>query len=146
MNRRVVSAVCVCIGLSGPVQAAEGPAPFQSELLRLSEILGAVTYLDGLCDTGEAEAWRAAMRDLIEAQRMSPEDRRRYVDFFNRGHRTFASVHRSCSERTRYVLGRYFAEGAAIAARIEDRFGRGIPGPEPDSADPAAEGAGLPDR
>ena len=128
---RTAMAAVILAGLATPLRAADGPTPFDAELLRLSEILGAVTYLDGLCGSSGSQAWRAAMQDLIEAQRMTPEDRRRYVDVFNRGHRTFASVHRVCTDRTRFVLDRYFAEGAAIATRIEDRFGRGPSAPAP---------------
>ncbi len=100
------------------------PPPFEADLLRFSEILGAVSWLDSLCGASDPAVWRGQMQALIEAQTMAPADRRRYVDAFNRGYRTFASVHRGCTPRTRAVLQRYFAEGAAISDRLDDRFGR----------------------
>lgn len=61
----------------------------------------------------------------MTAQRMDDDDRRRYVDVFNRGHRTFAAVHRGCTEQTRFVIDRYMREGAGLVAKLETRFGRG---------------------
>lgn len=108
-----------------PATATDGPPPFAADLLRLSEILGAVAYLDRLCDNPEEGVWRRQMEALLVAQGLTGEERRRYVDVFNRGQRTFASVHRVCTAQTRAVLESYLAEGADLARRIDERFGRG---------------------
>lgn len=120
------SALVLAVLLAATPAAAQTVAPpFEADLLRFSEILGAVAYLDALCGEPDAETWRQKMQQLITAQRMTPEDRRRYVDAYNRGHRTFASVHRQCTEQTRFVLQAYLTEGATITARLDERFGRG---------------------
>jgi uncharacterized protein (TIGR02301 family) len=118
---------------AAPAGAQTATPPVEADLMRFSEILGAVAYLDALCGSSDAAVWRGRMQALIAAQQMTPEDRRRYVDAYNRGHRTFASVHRACTERTRLVLEAYFAEGTEIAVRIDERFGRG-PSPPPATA------------
>src|SRR5688572_33237160 len=44
---------------SAPVRAVEGgAAPFDGDLARLSEILGALHYLRGLCGAKEGQKWR----------------------------------------------------------------------------------------
>lgn len=121
-------ALATALALASPVSAARaaGPAtPYDADLMRLSEILGALSYLDGLCGADDAGTWRRQMDRLIAAQGMDASDRRRYVDVFNRGHRTFAAVHRSCTDQTRYVIDAYFREGSTITARLGERFGRG---------------------
>ncbi|HUG61823.1 MAG TPA: TIGR02301 family protein [Methylomirabilota bacterium] len=122
---RSVLAAALLIAAVGPARAAGPPTQYDADLLRLSEILGALTYLDSLCGAPEAGVWRRQMDALIAAQRMESDDRRRYVDVFNRGHRTFASVHRTCTEQTRFVIDTYFREGARITGRLDERFGRG---------------------
>jgi uncharacterized protein (TIGR02301 family) len=127
MTRIVASALAtvLVLVLSGPAAAAETePPPFEADLLRLSEILGALAYLDQLCGTPGAALWRGKMQALIEDQKMNPEDRRKYVDVYNRGHRTFSTVHRACTDQTRSVISRYLTEGSDIAGRLQQRFGR----------------------
>lgn len=108
-----------------PPAAPIAPPPFEADLLRFSEVLGIVSYLDGLCGSVEADGWRRTMEQMLAAQKLEGDDRRRYVAAFNRGYRTLAALHRSCTARTRAVLQRYLAQGAAIADRIDERFGRG---------------------
>lgn len=125
MTRIAASALAAVLVLSGPAAAAgTEPPPFQADLLRLSEILGALAYLDSLCATPGAALWRDKMQALIEDQKMAAEDRRKYVDVYNRGHRTFAALHRVCTDQTRAVIARYLTEGSDIAGRLQQRFGR----------------------
>jgi uncharacterized protein (TIGR02301 family) len=125
-HRRWPAAALLAVSLLvAPVGAAAQPTPYDGDLMRLSEILGALTYLDRLCGSPQAPMWRSRMNALISAQRMNSDDRRRYVDVFNRGMRTFASVHRTCTDRTRSVIEAYLDEGARITDRLDERFGRG---------------------
>lgn len=125
MIGRGTAAFLIVAAVALPARAEGGPPPFEADLLRLSGILGAVSYLDRLCGSPDAGVWRGKMQALIDGQGMAAEDRRRYVDVFNRGYRTFASVHRLCTDATRSVLRDYLAEGGAIAGKLEERFGRG---------------------
>jgi uncharacterized protein (TIGR02301 family) len=123
--RTLAAAILAAMVSLGAARAAEQPTPYDPDLLRLSEILGALSYLEKLCESPQSPLWRDRMEALIKAQRMSEDDRRRYVDVFNRGFRTFAAVHRTCSDQTRFVISTYFEEGTRITARLEERFGRG---------------------
>jgi uncharacterized protein (TIGR02301 family) len=124
VHRLATACVLAAVLAVAPRPADAQPAPYDADLMRLSEILGALTWLDGLCGSPEPGAWRASMERIIVAQRMDGDERRRYVDVFNRGHRTFAAVHRGCTAQTRFVIDRYMREGVQLVARLEQRFGR----------------------
>ncbi|WP_181705841.1 TIGR02301 family protein [Chthonobacter rhizosphaerae] len=130
LKRSFVPVLALAVALAGaaggsaPARSQDRPA-YEADLLALAGILGAVSYLDSLCGNAESGVWRARMKALVDAQKMSPEDRRRYVDVYNRGQRTFASVHRVCTDETRAVLAHYLEDGAAIAERLEEKYGRG---------------------
>lgn len=109
-----------------PVLAVDtvSPPPYQSDMLRLSEVLGAAAYLDNLCSGSNAGDWRAKMAAVLDAQSLDGPARRPYVEAFNRGQRTFSVAHRTCTTAARSVLQRYFAEGAQLSDRLDQRFGR----------------------
>jgi uncharacterized protein (TIGR02301 family) len=140
MTLRPATLVLAALIAAGPAGAQTAAPPFEADLLRFSEILGAVAYLDALCGEADAATWRQQMQKLITAQRMTPEDRRRYVDAYNRGHRTFAAVHRQCTDQTRFVMQTYLAEGATITARLDERFGQGPRGSGSEASEPRLPG------
>ncbi|BBE70637.1 TIGR02301 family protein [Oharaeibacter diazotrophicus] len=126
------AAVVVLLAATVAAAAADDPAPaarpFEADLTRFAEILGATSYLDQLCGTAEPDAWRGRMEAIVDAQRFGAEERRRYVAAFNRGTRTLAAVHRVCTARTRALLQRYLAEGAEVGSRLADGRGGGAAG------------------
>ncbi|MGE7369988.1 TIGR02301 family protein [Neorhizobium sp. NPDC001467] len=101
----------------------EKPAPYDDRLSRLSEILGSVHYLRMLC--GEKQSnWRASMQTLIDSETANePKRRERMTAAFNRGYRSFASVHTVCTPTARAAEEAYRAEGATLAAEIAARYG-----------------------
>jgi uncharacterized protein (TIGR02301 family) len=102
--------------------AAQEPA-YQQDLLRLAEIMGALSHLEAICGDPDAAVWRDSMDQLITAQGMPPEERRLYVGAFNRGLETFANIHRSCTQQARFAIERYLTEGATISDRIGASYG-----------------------
>ena len=102
---------------------AEKPAPYDDRLSRLSEILGSVHYLRTLC--GERQSgWRGSMQKLIDSETANePSRRERLTAAFNRGYRSFASVHITCTPAARSAEEAYRAEGATLAAEIAARYG-----------------------
>ena len=110
-------------------QEAEAPpppvaAPYDDGLLRLSEILGAMHYLRGLCGGSEGTLWRDQMQGLIDAEQAEGERLARLTDAFNRGYAGFKSVYRTCTPAASLAVDRYMAEGARIARDIAARYGR----------------------
>lgn len=103
----------------------DAPAPpYEADLLRLSEILGAMHYLRGLCGATEGEQWRDQMEKLLDTEQPDDARRARMVDRFNRGYDSYKSVYLSCTPAATEASDRYLDEGAKIAAEITARYGR----------------------
>lgn len=104
-------------------QPAEKPAPYDAQLLRLAEILGSVQYLRTLCGT-DSDEWRASMQSLLDAETANePKRRERLTASFNRGYRTFAAAHTTCTPAARVAEERYRNEGATLSGEIAARYG-----------------------
>jgi uncharacterized protein (TIGR02301 family) len=102
---------------------AEAP-PYEDELLRLSEILGAMHYLRQLCGANEGNQWRDEMEKLLDTEQPDDARRARMIDRFNRGYDSYKSVYLSCTPAATEASDRYLDEGAKIAAEITARYGR----------------------
>jgi uncharacterized protein (TIGR02301 family) len=108
---------------SVPARAIEGgPAPFDGDLMRLAEILGALHYLRTLCGANEGQKWRVEMQALLDAEAPSGDRRNRMVANFNRGYRGFQQTYRSCTPAADIVIHRYLEEGTKIARDITARY------------------------
>ncbi|CDZ52796.1 TIGR02301 family protein [Neorhizobium galegae bv. officinalis] len=106
-----------------PPPAEEKPAPYDVQLTRLAEVLGSIQYLRTLCGVPTSE-WRASMQQLLDADTgTEPKRRERLTAAFNRGYRSFAAVHTSCTDAARTAEERYRIEGATLATEIAARFG-----------------------
>ncbi len=121
MKRGAIFVAMVAAGLAAlPARAAE--APFETRLLRLSEVLGSLHYLRNLCGDRTNE-WRDQMQALLTAEDPEPAMRARYVSSFNSGYRSFGSAYASCTQSARLAAERYRVEGAALARDIAVRYG-----------------------
>jgi len=122
----LVFAALLMLAAPGAVtRAEESPtpaAPYQSELERLAEILGALHHLRSICGANEGQTWRNEMQALIEAETPSGERRNRLVASFNRGYRGFQQSYRTCTRAADLAIRRYLDEGARIARDITARY------------------------
>jgi uncharacterized protein (TIGR02301 family) len=108
---------------AAPARAVEGGvAPFDGDLQRLSEILGALHYLRGLCGAKEGQKWRNEMQALMEAETPAGERRARIVASFNRGYRSFQQTYRTCTPAADFAIRRYLEEGSKISREITARY------------------------
>jgi uncharacterized protein (TIGR02301 family) len=136
MRKHLSSSLFLVIALTGQpanmafaqvttVPAQENkPAPYDDQLARLSEILGAVQYLRTLCPASGTEAWRKSMSDLLAADTENePHRKQRMTAAFNRGYRSFAAIHTSCTAAAIVAEENYRNEGATLAQEIASRFG-----------------------
>ena len=62
MLKRLTILVSIALLLAAPARAVEGVAPFDNDLARLSEILGALHYLRAICNSKEGQKWRLRLR------------------------------------------------------------------------------------
>ena len=106
----------------GPARAVDAVAPYDGDLQRLSEILGALHYLRGICGSNEGAKWRSEMQALIDAEAPTGERRTRLTVSFNKGYRGFQQTYRTCTPAAGVAIRRYLAEGAKIAREITARY------------------------
>jgi uncharacterized protein (TIGR02301 family) len=102
--------------------AAEVTAPFDAGLARLSEILGSLHYLRGLCGANEGAKWRAEMQALLDAEAPSGQRRAQFIAHFNRGYRAYLQTYRTCTPAADLVIRRYLEEGSKIAREVTARY------------------------
>jgi|SRR5688572_22659200 uncharacterized protein (TIGR02301 family) len=98
------------------------PPIYEDQLLRLSEILGALSFLRALCGEEDADTWRDEMAALLAAEHPSPERRTRLIGRFNHGFETFNAVYRTCTPSAELAITRYLAEGEALAGDVRSRY------------------------
>jgi uncharacterized protein (TIGR02301 family) len=121
MIRRILILVLLCF-LGVPAFAQETPAPYDGNLQRLAEILGALHYLRGICGANEGQKWRNQMQALVDADTPNGDRRARMVAAFNRGYRVFQQTYRTCTPAADLVIRRYLDEGSKIARDITARY------------------------
>ena len=110
-----------------PKPAAEPPpAPYEPQLLRLSEMLGALAFLRELCGAQQdGEELRKQMAALIEVEATTAARRARFAGAYNKGFRGFEQTYRTCTANAELVVSRYLEEGAQIAREVASRYGGG---------------------
>jgi uncharacterized protein (TIGR02301 family) len=102
--------------------AQDQPAPYDHDLERLSEILGALHFLRGICNSDEGQKWRNEAQALIDAEAPAGGRHDQMVAGFNRGYRGFQQNYRTCTPAADAVIRRYLEEGAKIARDITARY------------------------
>lgn len=107
-----------------PTQDAT-PAPYEPDLLRLSEIIGALAYLRNLCGAEDGDSWRAEMSGLLSAQGSSEITREQLAGAYNKGFRDYELIYRACTPNARIVISRYLAEGAKLVRNVTAHYGGG---------------------
>jgi uncharacterized protein (TIGR02301 family) len=122
MRRFLLLLVLTLATAGAPARAQEASAPFDADLQRLSEILGALHYLRGICGANEGPKWRNEMQALVDAEAPSGERRGRLITSFNRGYRGFQQTYRTCTPAADIAIRRYLEEGAKIAREVTARY------------------------
>jgi uncharacterized protein (TIGR02301 family) len=110
----------------GPPQnatpASQAPVPYDRDLQRLSEILGSLHFLRGICGSNEGQKWRNEAQALIDAEAPAGERHEQMIASFNRGYRAFQQSYRTCTPAADFAIRRYLEEGAKIAREITARY------------------------
>jgi uncharacterized protein (TIGR02301 family) len=125
MEMRTIVIVMLIAGWvagAAPATAAEVAAPFDAGLARLSEILGSLHYLRGICGANEGAKWRAEMQALLDAEAPSGQRRAQFIAHFNRGYRAYLQTYRTCTPAADLVIRRYLEEGSKIAREVTARY------------------------
>jgi uncharacterized protein (TIGR02301 family) len=124
MPMRAALLICLMLAVAAvPARAIEGgPAPYDRDLQRLAEIMGALHYLRAICGANEGQLWRNEMQALVDAEAPAGERRDRIVASFNRGYRGFQQTYRSCTPAAGVAVKRFLDEGSKITRDITARY------------------------
>ncbi len=105
-----------------PEAAPSAPTPYDPDLQRLAEILGALHFLRGICGANEGQKWRDETQALIDAEAPSGPRHDQMVQAFNRGYAGFQESYRTCTPAANVAIHRYLQEGAQIARDLTARY------------------------
>jgi len=103
-------------------QTPAQPAPYDHDLQRLSEILGALHFLRGICNSNEGQKWRNEALALIDVEAPNGKRHDEMVASFNRGYGGFQQSYRTCTSSADLLIRRYLEEGAKIARDMTARY------------------------
>jgi len=101
---------------------AEAPTPYEPQLLRLAEVIGALSYLRDLCGASDGAAFRAKFAALLEAEATTPARKETLAGAFNRGFRDYEMTYRACTPAAREIVARFLDEAARIARDVATRY------------------------
>jgi uncharacterized protein (TIGR02301 family) len=104
----------------GAVAPEPPPPPYEPQILRLAEILGALAYLDDLC--GSKSDWRVRMQQFLEAEAKTPERKERFAGSFNRSFHDYEQSYQTCTPNAQIIIGRFLSEGGQLARDVVNRF------------------------
>jgi uncharacterized protein (TIGR02301 family) len=125
MKMRALSILMLAVGAGAATVragAAEVAAPFDPGLARLSEILGSLHYLRGLCGANEGNKWRGEMQSLLDAEAPNGQRRSQFIAHFNKGYKAYQQTYHACTPAADVVIRRYLEEGSKIAREVTARY------------------------
>lgn len=96
--------------------------PYDPQLLRLAEILGALTTMRQLCGAPDADQWRQRMQALIDSEGDPPARKDRLAGAYNRGLQGYGITYRTCTPNARLVIQRFLDESSRLARDIGNRY------------------------
>jgi uncharacterized protein (TIGR02301 family) len=99
------------------------PPPYEAQLMRLTEALGALAFLRDLCGDGDGEDWRGKMSALLDAEAPAGPRREKLIASFNRGFRGFETSYRACTPNAKAAIARYLDEASRLTRDIAYRYG-----------------------
>jgi uncharacterized protein (TIGR02301 family) len=113
-------AVAFTIAWAGPVRAQD-TKPYDEQLMRLAEILGAVHYLRELCSASDGQLWRQHMKTLIDAETTSAQRKARITRSFNQGYRNYSRTYTTCTPSAQTAIDRFMSEGVEITEALVEK-------------------------
>jgi uncharacterized protein (TIGR02301 family) len=100
----------------------DAPPPYEAQLLRLAELIGALTYLRDLCGDGDGAAFRAKFASLVDTEGTTDARKESLAGAFNRGFRDYELTYRACTPTARQIVARFLDEASRIAKDVANRY------------------------
>lgn len=101
----------------------EVPPPYEGEMSRIAEILGALHYLRPLCGAPDQSQWRDEMQAMIAAEQPPTARRDRMIASFNRSYNAYEQTYRTCTPSADLAIKRFVEEGARLSREIATKYG-----------------------
>lgn len=117
----VIVAFLVAAPAGSYAQVGVDDRPYDPQLLRLSEVLGAIHYLRELCGAEEGQLWRQQMKEILRSEGTTAIRRAKLVKGFNKGYRGYRRTYRSCNKSAKVAIDRFMEEGADLTAALIDQ-------------------------
>ena len=100
----------------------DAPPPYEAQLLRLAELIGALAYLRDLCGDGDGASFRAKFADLVDAEGTTDARKEALAGAFNRGFRDYELTYRACTPTAHEIVARFLDEASRIARDVANRY------------------------
>ena len=116
--------ILLALILALPAYAQQGTVPptapptYQSQLLRLAEILGSLHAIRSVCDPQADARWRERMMELIRLERPSNEQRNTLIGLFNSGFEATGARYKTCSDAARADAATLARAGETISRNL----------------------------
>ncbi len=101
----------------------EPPPPYEPQLLRLAEMMGALAYLRDLCGADDGARFRTKMKSLLDADGLGESQRDLLAGAYNRGFEGYRLTYRTCTPAAGEVIARYLTETSRLASELAGRYG-----------------------
>ena len=112
------------INPSSALGAESNLPPYEYSLRRLSTVVGALMYLDPLCNGSDPKAWYEQMAAMLDAENADDARRRQLTDRFNKAYRNYARTYPACNAQAAKVTTLYHSEGQAILTQLRLKHAR----------------------
>jgi uncharacterized protein (TIGR02301 family) len=106
-----------------PTPTTAPPPPYEPQLLRLSELMGALSYLRDLCKAGDGAEFHDKMAKLLAVEAGTQERKDLLAGAFNRGFSDYSLTYRTCTASAEEIVARFLDESGRIARDIASRYG-----------------------
>ena len=120
---RPIEALAASAPAPAPAPPQAPPQPYDAQLLRLSEILGALSYLSSICEPAQKDPFRSQMQALLDAEAPVAPRRDEFAGAYNRGYRGLAATYARCTDNARALAVRFRIEGVSITRQMRNMYG-----------------------
>ncbi len=124
--KNIICISCLAIAMMAFAPASDaanrgpGSRSYERNILKLSQVLGAIHHLREVCNANEGQLWRQKMVELLETEAPNPQRRAHLVQRFNQGYRSHQLTYTTCTKKAKKRVKRFIKEGASLATAIAE--------------------------
>ncbi len=89
-----------------------------SNVIRISEILGALHHIEALCTKSTGMVWRVQMFAMLSAYSDNEDMHENMIQKFNESYYNFSSDHVYCSPLTKRIMTHMIEEGKTVSSHL----------------------------